>query len=341
MINELNAIENRVLGEVSAAASAEELEKVKVGSLGRKGTLTEILRKLSALPADERKTVGEKANNLRSKIESAIEEKTVQLKRQQTQGRLESEKIDISGRLAFPFISGHPHPLRETQKQIIRIFGELGFEVAGGPEIETDWYNFEALNIPKDHPARDSQDTFYITGSEKLLRTHTSPAQVHVMEKQKPPVKVIIPGRVYRNEATDATHSATFHQVEGLAVDENITFGDLKGTLTIFIQKMFGPELKVRFRPSHFQFTEPSAEVDVQCFICKGKGCRICKNTGWIELLGCGMVHPNVFKAVNYDTERYTGFAFGMGIERLTMLRIGLDDMRLLYENNLQFLNQF
>jgi len=236
---------------------------------------------------------------------------------------------------------GHNHPLCETRKQIVKTFEELGFDVAEGPEIETDWYNFEALNIPKDHPARDSQDTFYLAGSEKLLRTHTSPAQVHVMEKQKPPVKVIIPGRVYRNEATDSTHSATFHQVEGLAVDKNITFGDLKGTLTLFIQKMFGSKLNVRFRPSHFQFTEPSAEVDAQCFICKGKGCRICKNTGWIELMGCGMVHPNVFKAVNYDTEKYSGFAFGMGIERLTMLRIGLDDMRLLYENNLQFLKQF
>ncbi len=204
-----------------------------------------------------------------------------------------------------------------------------------------NWYNFEALNIPADHPARDSQDTFYIEGSDKLLRTHTSPVQVHVMEKQKPPVKVIIPGRVYRNEATDATHLATFHQVEGLAVDENITFGDLKGTLTTFLQKMFGSDLKVRFRPSHFQFTEPSAEVDVQCFMCKGKGCRICKGTGWIEMMGCGMVHPNVFKAVKYDAEKYTGFAFGMGIERLTMLKKGLDDVRLLYENNLQFLEQF
>ena len=341
MIEELRKIESSVLELISGAVSADDLEKIRVGSVGRKGVLTEILRKLSGLPVDERKKVGEKANKLRELIDAEIETKLKRLKAGLTQDRLSSEKIDISGGLAFPFDRGHSHPLIETLEGITRIFKELGFEVAVGPEMETDWYNFEALNIPKDHPARDSQDTFYIAGSDKLLRTHTSPVQVHVMEKQKPPLKVIIPGRVYRNEATDATHLATFHQVEGLAVDENITFGDLKGTITVFLQKMFGSELKVRFRPSHFQFTEPSAEVDVQCFMCKGRGCRICKNAGWIEMMGCGMVHPNVFKAVKYDAERYTGFAFGMGIERLTMLKNGLDDVRLLYENNLQFLNQF
>jgi len=341
MINELLEIEDNVLGEIAKACSIDDLEKIKINSIGRKGALTEILKKLSALPVEERKKIGEKANKLRSEIESGIVDRLKELKSRLTQDRLSSEKIDISGRLAFPFARGHSHPLTETLKDIIITFKGLGFDSASGPELETDWYNFEALNIPRDHPARDSQDTFYIAGSDKLLRTHTSPGQIHVMEKQKPPLKVIIPGRVYRNEATDATHSATFHQVEGLAVDEGITFGDLKGTLTLFLQRMFGSSLKVRFRPSHFQFTEPSAEVDVQCFICKGGGCRVCKSTGWLEMMGCGMVHPNVFKSVNYDFEKYTGFAFGMGVERLTMLKIGLDDMRLLYENNLQFINQF
>jgi phenylalanyl-tRNA synthetase alpha chain len=341
MINELQKIETELLAEIAGAGSVEDLERIKVNSIGRKGSVTEILKKLSALSPDEKRIVGEKANRLRGLVEAGIAGRIKQIKSGIVAERLKSEKIDISGGLAFPFPRGHSHPIIDTLDGIVRTFKELGFETASGPEMETDWYNFEALNIPADHPARDTQDTFYIEGTDKLLRTHTSPVQVHVMEKQKPPLRVIIPGRVYRNEATDATHLATFHQVEGLAVDENITFGDLKGTLTLFLQKMFGSDLKVRFRPSYFQFTEPSAEVDVQCFMCKGKGCRICKGTGWIEMMGCGMVHPNVFRSVKYDTEKYTGFAFGMGIERLTMMRKGLDDVRLLYENNLQFLNQF
>jgi phenylalanyl-tRNA synthetase alpha chain len=229
----------------------------------------------------------------------------------------------------------------QTIDSISDVFKSLGFSVAEGPEIETDWYNFEALNIPKDHPARDTQDTFYLEALNNLLRTHTSPGQIHVMEKQQPPVKVIVPGRVYRNEASDASHSSTFHQIEGLAVAENITFADLKNVLTQFVHKFFGNDLDIRFRPSYFQFTEPSAEVDMQCFFCKGKGCRVCKNSGWIETLGCGMVHPNVLKAVKYDAEKYSGYAFGIGVERVAMLKYGIDDIRLFYENDLRFLKQF
>jgi phenylalanyl-tRNA synthetase alpha chain len=336
----LEAIRREFDEGFSKAATAEELEKLKVVFLGRKGKLTEVLRGLSALPAVERKSAGEKANVLKIELEALVDGRLSELRREALLSKLKNEKIDIT-LPAASFPAGRKHPLRKSIEEMTSIFESLGFTTAEGPEIETDWYNFEALNIPPDHPARDSQDTFYLIDGKRLLRTHTSPVQVHVMEKQKPPVRIIVPGRVFRNEATDASHAAVFHQIEGLAVDENIKFSDLKGILTAFVHRYYGAKTNVRFRPSHFQFTEPSAELDVQCTICGGKGCRVCKGTGWLELLGCGMVHPNVLKAVNYDTEKYTGFAFGVGVERLTMLKYGIDDMRLFIENNIEFLRQF
>lgn len=324
----------------SKAGDAAELEKIKVAFLGRKGKLTEVLRGLSALPAEERKAAGERANALKTELESLVDGRLAGIRRESLLSSLRNEKIDIT-LPAITTSAGHKHPLRKSVEEMAAIFESLGFSVAEGPELETDWYNFEALNIPPDHPARDSQDTFYLLDGKRLMRTHTSPVQVHVMESRKPPVRIIVPGRVFRNEATDASHAAVFHQIEGLAVDENIKFSDLKGVLTAFVHRYYGAKTNVRFRPSHFQFTEPSAELDVQCTICGGKGCRVCKGTGWLELLGCGMVHPNVLKAVKYDTEKYTGFAFGIGIERLTMLKYGIDDMRLFIENNVEFLEQF
>jgi phenylalanyl-tRNA synthetase alpha chain len=341
MNDKLKVLQEDYTKSIQAASDLATLEKLKVTILGRKGALTEILRGLSGLPLDERKQVGEAANRLRGVLEALVSEREKELTTKAMSEELQKSRVEISPLFAFPFPSGHYHPVRQAIEEISGIFRSLGFSVARGPEIETDWYNFEALNIPKDHPARDTQDTFYLAGSQHLMRTHTSPVQAHVMQKQKPPVRIIAPGRVYRNEATDATHLATFHQVEGLAVDEHITFSDLKGTLTLFIHRLYGPKTKLRFRPSHFQFTEPSAEVDVQCVICGGKGCRICKGSGWLEMMGCGMVHPNVFRAVGYDAERYTGFAFGMGVERLALIKYDIDDLRLFYENNLQFLRQF
>lgn len=341
MNDKLDQLKQEYTKSVADAADLAALEKLKISILGRKGALTEILRGLSALPIEERKKTGEAANRLRQEMETLIAGREKELKEKSVSADLEKSRAVISPLFAFPFPSGHIHPIRQTIDSITKIFVSLGFSLAEGPEIETDWYNFEALNIPKDHPARDTQDTFYLKDSKDLLRTHTSPVQAHVMQNQKPPVRIIAPGRVYRNEATDATHSATFHQVEGLAVDENITFADLKGTLTLFIHRLYGSKTKLRLRPSHFQFTEPSAEVDVQCVMCGGKGCRICKGSGWIEMIGCGMVHPNVFRAVGYDPEKYTGFAFGMGVERLSLIQYDVDDLRLFYENNLQFLKQF
>lgn len=341
MIEKLSSIENEARTAITQAVAVEDIEKIRVSVLGRKGSLTEILRQLSGVPIDERKKIGERANAIREALDTLVNERLSTLKQQSLAKALASERLDISPAFAWPAPAGHAHPLIQTMDEITSIFKSLGFSVAEGPEIETDWYNFEALNIPADHPARDSQDTFYLKDSDRLLRTHTSPVQAHVMEKQNPPVRIIAPGRVYRNEATDASHSAIFHQIEGLAVDKNITFADLKGTLTLFIHRLYGSDVKLRFQPSHFQFTEPSAQVDIQCVICGGKGCRVCKNTGWLEMLGCGMVHPNVFKAVKYDSELYTGFAFGLGVERFCLFKYGIDDIRLLYENNLQFLTQF
>jgi phenylalanyl-tRNA synthetase, alpha subunit len=339
-MNDINKIIEEAVAKIGAADVAG-LEAVKNEYLGKSGVLTQILKSLSQYSIEEKKIIGAESNRAKNVIEAEIEKKKLFLKNATLDEKMAKEKTDFSSAFYFPFSKGSFHPVMQTIEEITSIFKSLGFSVAEGPEIETDWYNFEALNIPANHPARDTQDTFYLEGMKNVMRTHTSPGQIHVMEKQQPPVKVIVPGRVYRNEATDASHSAIFHQIEGLYVAENVTFADLKSTLTMFIHKLFGEDTDLRFRPSHFQFTEPSAEVDIQCFLCKGKGCRVCKNSGWLEMLGCGMVHPNVFKAVNYDPEKYTGFAFGIGVERFAMLKYGIDDIRLLYENDLRFLKQF
>ncbi len=336
----LTPLREQAIEQLSKAVAAEEVEAIKVHFLGRKGRITDILKSLSSLPIDERKSVGETTNLLRAELTGLIEQKLLSINVSSLNEKLKKEKIDIF-LPPYPVDRGHLHPIRHTLDEITEIFKAIGFSIADGPEIENDWYNFEALNIPADHPARDSQDTFFLENGKNLLRTHTSPVQVRTMEKQQPPLRIIAPGRVFRNEATDATHSAVFHQVEGLAVGEGITFADLKGTLTHFIRRYFGSNVGFRFRPSHFQFTEPSAEVDIQCMLCGGLGCRVCKGSGWLEMLGCGMVHPNVLTAVKYDTEKYTGFAFGMGVERLTMFKYGIEDIRLFYENDLHFLEQF
>ncbi|MDD3065210.1 MAG: phenylalanine--tRNA ligase subunit alpha [Endomicrobiaceae bacterium] len=322
-------------------AGLNDIETIRIEYLGKKGKITEMLKNLSELSIEEKKQFGAEINTAKTKLNEAVENKKKEITARLLEEKMKNEKIDISPAFAFPFSKGHKHIITKTIREMTDIFVSLGFDVAEGKEIETDWYNFEALNIPKDHPARDTQDTFYLEGSQNLLRTHTSPAQIHIMEQTKPPIRVVVPGRVYRNEATDATHSATFHQIEGLVVGEDITFAELKGTLSLFIHRLFGQEIDLRFRPSHFQFTEPSAEVDIKCVICGGKGCRVCKQSGWLEVLGCGMVHPNVFKSVNYDSEKYTGYAFGMGVERFAMFKNGIDDMRVLYENDIRVLKQF
>jgi phenylalanyl-tRNA synthetase alpha chain len=323
------------------SADILELEIIKTQYLGKNGVITQILKSLSSYSIEDKKRIGSKANKAKSVIEAELENKKENLKKALLDEKINNEKLDSSQSFYFPFPKGSFHPIIQTVQDISAVFKSLGFTVAEGSEIETEWYNFEALNIPESHPARDTQDTFYLEGMKALLRTHTSPGQIHVMEKHKPPIKVIVPGKVYRNEASDATHFSTFHQVEGLVIDENITLVDLKAVLSDFIHKFFGSDIGIRFRPSHFQFTEPSAEVDMQCIFCKGKGCRLCKSSGWIEILGCGMVHPNVLEAVDYDYEKYNGYAFGLGVERITMFKYGIDDIRLFYENDLRFLKQF
>ena len=316
-----------------------DIEAARVRFLGKKGELTAVLRGMGALSPEERPIVGQLANEVRAYIEEKIGEAQKAHAEAALSKKLKEEKIDVT----VPCESiklGKRHPLSQIQKEMEDIFIGLGFSIAEGPEVEYDYYNFQALNIPKDHPARDTQDTFYITDNI-LLRSQTSPVQARVMEKTQPPIRIISPGRVYRSDAVDATHSPLFHQLEGLVVDRGITMGDLKGTLEMFARRMFGPETKIRFRPHHFPFTEPSAEVDVSCFVCGGKGCRLCKGEGWIEILGAGMVHPFVLSNCGIDPEVYSGFAFGMGIERVLMTKYGIDDMRLLYENDVRFLSQF
>jgi len=326
-------------GEAARAKSSADLEQVRVKYLGRQGILTQFLRSLSSIPAAERPEVGREANLAKAEIETLLGERLAELKAAERRHALESQRVDLTlpGRRPSP---GTLHPLTLVQDEIIEIFLGLGFAVAEGPEVESDFYNFEALNIPRDHPARDMQDTFYLS-EDVLLRTHTSPMQIRIMKAMRPPLRYIFPGRVYRRDIADASHSPVFHQVEGLAVDRNISMGDLKGTLELFAREMFGPRTTTRFRPSFFPFTEPSAEVDVRCFLCGGEGCRVCKQSGWLEILGSGMVHPQVLRNVGYDPEEVTGWAFGMGVERIAMLKYGIDDIRLFFENDLRFLTQF
>ena len=316
-----------------------DLSEIRVKYLGKKGELTAVLRSMGSLSPEERPAFGQRANEVRAQIEAEIERRQTEMKSAMRDRALRAEKLDVTvpGE-DVPF--GHIHPLSRVQHEIEDIFIGMGYSIAEGPEVELDYYNFQALNIPPEHPARDTQDTFYITDNV-LLRSQTSPVQVHVMEKERPPIRILSPGRVYRSDAVDATHSPLFHQIEGLVVDRGVTMGDLKGTLAMFARRMFGSDTKIRFRPHHFPFTEPSAEVDVSCFACGGKGCRFCKGEGWIEILGAGMVHPNVLSGCSIDPEEYSGFAFGLGVERVALLKYHIDDMRLLYENDVRFLGQF
>jgi len=338
--NRLQQMEKTAEERIRAASDAETLKNIRVEYLGRKGEITVILRGLKDLPPEERGAVGQAANRLKDRLEELIESRNRDFNEQALQERLLKEKLDVT-LPGTPMVSGGKHPLTLVIEEVENIFLGLGFEIVEGPEVELDYYNFEALNVPADHPARDMQDSFYIS-DEVLLRTHTSPGQVRTMENKNPglPVKIIIPGRVYRRD-DDATHSPMFHQVEGLYIGERVTFADLKGILMLFAHKIFGQEVRVRFRPSYFPFTEPSAEMDVSCVICGGIGCRTCSNTGWLEILGSGMVHPNVLRAGGYDPEKVTGFAFGMGIERIAMLKFGVDDLRLFFDNDIRFLSQF
>ena len=321
------------------AAPDADLEALRIRYLGKKGELTAVLRGMGKLSAEERPVIGQIANEVREAIENELTVRAQEQKTAALAARLAAEKLDVTVPGTAPEI-GHIHPLDRVQRYMEEIFIGMGFDIVEVPEVEYDYYNFQALNIPPDHPARDTQDTFYITDNI-LLRSQTSPVQARTMEKRKPPIRIISPGRVYRSDAMDATHSPLFHQMEGLVVDKNVTMGDLKGTLEMFAKKMFGEETKVRFRPHHFPFTEPSAEVDVSCFACGGKGCRLCKGEGWIEILGAGMVHPNVLRMCGIDPDEYSGFAFGMGVERVTMLKYHIDDIRHLYENDVRFLSQF
>lgn len=338
MREELILLKQRALQNLAQSQNLDDLNELRVKFLGKKGELTQILRGMASLSPEERPTIGKLANEIKEDLEREFSQKTIELKQQLKSQKLEKEWIDVT--IPSKIVLGHKHPLTLIMDEIKEIFVGLGYEVVEGPEIELDYYNFEALNTPKDHPARDIQDTFYIT-DEILLRTQTSPVQIRTMEKRKPPLKIIAPGRVYRSDAVDATHSPMFHQVEGLTIGEDITMSDLKGTLEIFAREMFGQDRKSRFRPHYFPFTEPSAEMDISCIACHGEGCRICKYTGWLEILGCGMVHPNVLENVGYDPERVNGFAFGLGIERIAMLKYDINDMRLFFENNLRFLKQF
>ena len=334
MKEKLAAIREEVLEQIRTSGSLERLNEVRVGALGKKGVLTELLKGMKDVAPSDRPKVGQMVNEVRTELERALEEEKGKLEDLLREARLKSEVIDVTLPAKKNRV-GHRHPNTIVQEEVERIFVGMGYEVVEGPEVEKDYYNFEALNTPKGHPARDEQDTFYIN-EDVVLRTQTSPVQVRTMEKGKLPIRMIAPGRVYRADEVDATHSPVFHQIEGLVIDKNITFADLKGTLAQFARELFGEETKVKFRPHHFPFTEPSAEVDVSCFKCGGKGCRFCKGSGWIEILGCGMVHPKVLTMSGIDPKEYSGFAFGVGL-----LKYEIDDMRLLYENDARFLKQF
>lgn len=339
MKDQLNKIRDNALSELESVSSTEEIENLRIKYLGKKGELTGVLRGMGALTADERPVIGQLANEVRDVIEKKIDSVQNELAKKERNLKMSEENIDVSipGKRKE---LGSRHPLTITLDAIKDVFLGMGYTIAEGPEIETDYYNFEALNLPKNHPARDTQDTFYINDNI-VLRTQTSPVQIRTMETCKPPIRIICPGRVYRSDAVDATHSPVFHQVEGLVVDKGITMGDLVGTLQLFAKSIFGENTKIRLRPHHFPFTEPSAEVDASCWSCGGKGCRVCKNEGWIEILGAGMVHPKVLEICGIDSTVYSGFAFGLGVERTTMGRFNVDDLRLLYENDVRFLKQF
>ena len=346
MLNRLEEIKSRAIAELNSLADLRELEAWRISYLGRKGSLTQILRSLPELPLEERRVVGEAANKLKAFLEENLAEKRRRLKEAEEAKLLERAKVDVT-LPGYPTPLGRLHPTTQILREVCSIFASMGFEVVEGPEVEWDYYNFEALNMPQDHPARDMWSTLWIDFETEngqrpmLLRPHTSPMQIRLMEQRKPPIRAIMPGKVYRYEATDATHESMFYQVEGLAVDKGITLANLKGTLYEFARRLFGRERRVRFRCDYFPFVEPGVEMAIDCFICGGKGCRVCGGEGWIEILGAGMVHPKVLERVNYDPQIYTGFAFGMGLERIPMLKYGIDDIRLFYHNDLRFLEQF
>ena len=339
MESKLREIRERVLGELAKAESSAALEQIRVGVLGKKGELTALLRGMGKLPPEERPKAGQRVNEVRAELEGALEAKSEEIKAREKAARLEAEAVDVT--LPGPARgAGSLHPMNIALERMIDIFVGMGYEVVEGPEVEYDHYNFELLNLPKNHPARDAQDTFYIDDNI-VLRTHTSPVQARIMTTRKPPIRIVCPGRVYRADEADATHSPVFHQMEGLVIDENITMGDLKGTLDEFARQMYGEGIRTRFRPSFFPFTEPSAEVDLTCANCHGEGCRMCKGTGWIEVLGAGMVNPKVLDMCGIDSKKYSGFAFGMGVERIALLKYNIPNLRYLYENDLRFLTQY
>lgn len=339
MKEKLQQIRGNAMAQMKEAGSLDKLNEIKVAFLGKKGELTTIMKSMKDIPKEERPAFGQMVNEVRAEIENALDEMKQTLSKKARELQMKAEVIDVT-LPAKKSNLGHRHPNTIALEEVERIFVGMGYEVVEGPEVEKDYYNFEALNIPANHPAKDEQDTFYIN-KDMLLRTQTSGVQVHEMEKGKLPIRMIAPGRVYRSDEVDATHSPCFHQIEGLVIDKNITFADLKGTLAEFARELFGENTKVKFRPHHFPFTEPSAEVDVTCFKCGGKGCRMCKGSGWIEILGCGMVHPRVLEMSGIDPNEYSGFAFGVGLERITLLKYEIDDMRLMYENDVRFLKQF
>lgn len=339
MKEKLQSIREQALSKIAEAQDINLLNDIKVSILGKKGELTQVLKSMKDVAPEDRPKVGQMVNETRANIEAKLEEKMKSINSALRAEKMKRETIDVT-LPGVKKIDGHRHPNQIALEDLERVFIGMGYEIVSGPEIEYDKYNFELLNIPANHPAKDEQDTFYIN-DKILLRTQTSPVQVRVMEQKKPPIRMIAPGRVFRADEVDATHSPSFHQIEGMVIDKNITFSDLKGTLTQFVQQLFGKDTKVKFRPHHFPFTEPSAEMDVSCFKCGGKGCRFCKGEGWIEILGCGMVHPRVLRMSGIDPEEYSGFAFGIGQERITLLKYEIDDMRLLYENDDRFLKQF
>lgn len=339
MKEEIAKIKENSLKEIKACTEEKTLNELKVKYLGKKGELTVVLRGMGNLSPEERPEIGSLVNEVRDELEKLLEEKQKEFKTKKLQEKLETENIDVT-EPSKKVTLGSLHPITQIIEEVEEIFLGMGYQIADGPEVEKAIYNFDKLNTPPDHPARDVQDTFYIT-EDIVLRSQTSPVQARVMENQKPPIKIICPGAVYRSDSVDATHSPVFHQIEGLVVDKNIAMTDLKGTLEMFAKKCLGENTKIRFRPHHFPFTEPSAEADVSCFVCGGKGCKVCKGEGWIELLGCGMVHPNVLKNCGIDPEEYSGFAFGFGVERIAMAKFGIEDMRLLFENDARFLKQF